>query len=240
MITITETIYSKCKNDPIYFIENIIKMPGPKPYLHLMGHQKEMVNLYQTNIKYKLVTGPRCSGLTLVSLAYLLWDGLFNSKHIILTNVTKRAAQMDLDLIKTMYYELPKWLRFTHIKVDNRDKFYINNTKFQVLSVTETSMRGYSPDLVYMDNITFKSPQLSNEFVYQTLISRASIIATSSGKLFDGELANLIYSTDTEMLDIEMLHVAPNDVLSTHNLISDTDQQNNDSKNYDYAMSLLK
>src|SRR5690606_3027040 len=70
----------RCHSDPLYFIENYVKIQHPvkgdilfSPY----DYQKRMVDNFHNN-RFNIAMLPRQCGKTTIAAAYLLWYAMFN------------------------------------------------------------------------------------------------------------------------------------------------------------------
>tara|TARA_R110002051_G_scaffold127425_1_gene201082 strand:+ start:103 stop:1653 length:1551 start_codon:yes stop_codon:yes gene_type:complete len=122
--------FKKCKDDPIYFISNYIKvihpMRGLVPFA-LYPFQKEIVGCLETN-RFNILRKFRQAGCTTIASAYSLWMALFK-KHqtiVILSKGDVEATEV-LDRIKVMYEELPKFLQ-PGVEESNKHTFKLKSS----------------------------------------------------------------------------------------------------------------
>lgn len=106
--------YIKCSQDPIYFIENYVKIVNLDKgliLLKLYEYQKEIIELYHNN-KLVILKQNRQSGKTTTTMAYLLWLSLFNEHKIIAILANKGSlAREILDRYQLAMESLPYWLQ---------------------------------------------------------------------------------------------------------------------------------
>lgn len=93
---------------------------------------------------------------TITVAAYLLWCIIFNKNYTIAILANKAAkAQEILSRIKLMYEELPFWLK-PGVKKWNEQSVHFSNGSLLFSSATsESSIRGFSVNLVYIDEMAF-------------------------------------------------------------------------------------
>jgi len=122
--------FKKCKEDPIYFISNYIKvihpMRGLVPF-DLYPFQKLIVNNLEDH-RFNILRKFRQAGCTTIASAYSLWMALFK-KHqtiVILSKGDVEATEV-LDRIKVMYEELPKFLQ-PGVEESNKHTFKLKSS----------------------------------------------------------------------------------------------------------------
>ena len=120
--------FRRCKEDPIYFMSNYIKVVHPVRGLTLFKlydfQQRILSNLeeYRFNVLRKF----RQAGCTTIAAAYSLWFCLFQ-KHKVVVILSKGDSESTevLDRIKIMYDELPSFLK-PGIAEDNKHTLKLN------------------------------------------------------------------------------------------------------------------
>ena len=111
--------YARCMKDPIYFIQQYIKIvsidEGLVPF-ELYDFQKEMVGTFHQN-RFTICKLPRQSGKSTTIIAYLLHYVLFNEQVNVAILANKAATARDLlGRLQLAYEHLPKWLQQGVIK----------------------------------------------------------------------------------------------------------------------------
>jgi len=161
--------YIKCRDDVVYFVENYCKIVSKddglipfKPY----SFQKTILDTIHAN-RFVINMLPRQMGKTTVVAAYLLHYLIFNShKEIgILANKGATAREI-LSRIKMMYEHLPLWIQ---PGVDEWAKSYItcgNGSRIIAESTSSDSVRGFSFNIVYLDEFAHVDGQ--DEFFEST------------------------------------------------------------------------
>lgn len=167
--------YKKCRDDPIYFAENYIKIVhvdhGVIP-IRLYDYQKEII-LKSLNNRRVTVCTSRQAGKTTTAVVILLHYVLFNEHKLVALLANKGdAAREILDRIKLSFEELPQWLQ-SGIKFWNKGSVELENgCKIIAGSTTSSAIRGKSASYVYIDETAFvENWQKFFSSVYPTLAS---------------------------------------------------------------------
>jgi len=106
--------FKKCKEDPVYFMSNYIKVVHPirgLTHFKLYPFQKRIVGNIK-DYRFNVLRKFRQAGCTTIAAAYSLWVCLFQ-KHKVVVILSKGDSESTevLDRIKVMYDELPKFLK---------------------------------------------------------------------------------------------------------------------------------
>ena len=165
----------KCKEDPIYFIENYCQIvtldKGLQPFL-LYECQKRKVDFIMNNRQTILMEG-RQQGKTVTAAACILHYTIFNeSKTVaILANKTTAAREV-LARYQIMYEGLPLWMQ-QGVKTWNKGNVDLENGSVVFTSATTSSgIRGKSVNWLYIDEAAIIPNNIADEFftaVYPTI-----------------------------------------------------------------------
>jgi hypothetical protein len=183
--------YVKCKNDPIYFAQNYVKIitldRGFIP-IDLYPFQKQTIQDIEDN-RFVVMKAGRQVGKTTTVVAYLLWYILFNEDKFvaILANKAKTSREI-LNRIKLAYESLPLWLQ-QGVRVWNKGDIELeNNCRILADSTSSSAARGYTISFLYLDEFAFVPNNIAEEFftsVYPTissgLTSKVLISSTPNG-----------------------------------------------------------
>jgi len=106
--------YLKCKQDPIYFANNYIKIVSLDEGLtqfHPYHFQEKLIHNFHNN-RFNICKMPRQTGKSTTVVSYLLHYALFNdSVNIgILANKASTAREL-LGRLATAFENLPKWMQ---------------------------------------------------------------------------------------------------------------------------------
>ena len=169
--------YVKCAKDPIYFIENYVKiitLDKGFVQISLYPFQRQAVKDINDNRRV-IVKAGRQVGKTTMVVGYILWYILFNEDKFvaILANKAPTAREI-LNRIKIAYESLPLWLQ-QGVRVWNKGDIELeNNCRIMATSTASSAIRGYSISLLYLDEFAFVPSNIADEFftsVYPTISS---------------------------------------------------------------------
>ena len=183
----------KCRQDPIYFIENYVQVIHPDRgvvKMVLYDYQKRMIMGYHTN-RFTLGLTARQMGKTTTAAAYFVWFILFNDDKsvAILANKQDTASEI-MARIRMAYELLPKWLQ-QGVKVWNKRSIELENkTKIFCSATSSSGVRGRTINVLYVDEIGFVQNNLAEDFftsVYPTIIASkdSKVIMTSTPNGFN-------------------------------------------------------
>ena len=106
--------FKKCKDDPVYFISNYVKVTHPVRGLvpfKLYPFQKDILKNVKEH-RFNILRKFRQAGCTTISAAYSLWMIVFQKhKQVVILSKGDAESTEVLDRIKIMYEELPAFLR---------------------------------------------------------------------------------------------------------------------------------
>ena len=150
--------YVKCSEDPVYFVETYIKIININNGLQnfeLYDYQKDMLESFH-NERNTIVLAARQSGKSQSVCAYILWYILFNSEKVValLANDGKVAREM-LGRIQFAYEYLPKWLQQGILEWNKGSIELENNSRVIAAATTKKSVRGFSINLLYIDECAY-------------------------------------------------------------------------------------
>lgn len=183
--------YIKCKQDPIYFIQNYVKivtLDHGVQTMALFEYQKDIVNSLWKNRKTAAVIC-RQAGKTTVVAAFVCWYILFNEYKTaaILANKAATAREI-LGRVQFAYELLPKWIQ-QGVSEWNKGSFALENGSRVLASSTSSSaIRGYTISMLLLDEFGFVHNNVADEFfasVYPTIASgsdsKIAVISTPNG-----------------------------------------------------------
>ena len=183
--------YIKCHDDPIYFLENYVKIvhvdEGLVPF-KMYDYQKKLVEAIIENRNVIVKTG-RQVGKTTTTIGWLLHYVLFNEDKIvgILANKAVTAREI-LSRVQTAYQHLPKFLQ-QGLREWNKGSMELENGSKVIASSTSSSaIRGFSFSCILLDEFAHVQRHIANEFirsVYPTISSgkdtKVIIVSTPNG-----------------------------------------------------------
>ena len=183
--------YIKCKNDPIYFARNYVKIVtldhGLQPF-KTYDFQEKLIERFHHN-RFNICKMPRQTGKSTTCVSYLLHYAIFNdSVNIgILANKATTAREL-LARLATAYENLPKWMQ-QGILVWNKGNIELENgSKILAASTSASAVRGMSFNILFLDEFAFVPNHIADAFfasVYPTITSGKStkviIVSTPHG-----------------------------------------------------------
>ena len=183
--------YIKCKQDPVYFANNYVKIVtldhGLQPF-RTYDFQDKLINNFHEN-RFNICKMPRQTGKSTTCVSYLLHYAIFNdSVNIgILANKATTAREL-LARLATAYENLPKWMQ-QGIIVWNKGNIELENgSKILAASTSASAVRGMSFNILFLDEFAFVPNHVADAFfasVYPTITSGQStkviIVSTPHG-----------------------------------------------------------
>ncbi len=183
--------YVKCKNDPVYFSQNYVKIVSLdeglvpfKPY----DFQEKLINNFHEN-RFNICKMPRQTGKSTTVVSYLLHYAVFNdSVNIgILANKAATAREL-LGRLQTAYENLPKWMQQGIISWNKGSLELENGSKILAASTSASAVRGMSFNILFLDEFAFVPNHIADSFfasVYPTITSgkntKVIIVSTPHG-----------------------------------------------------------
>ena len=183
--------YARCMKDPIYFIQNFIKIvsldEGLVPF-ELYDFQKEMVGTFHNN-RFTICKLPRQSGKSTTIIAYLLHYVLFNPTVNVAILANKAATARDLlGRLQLAYEHLPKWLQQGVMSWNKGSLELENGSKILASSTSASAVRGGSYNIIFLDEFAYVPANVAEQFfssVYPTNSSgkttKVMIVSTPHG-----------------------------------------------------------
>jgi len=183
--------YIKCKDDPIYFLENYVKVvhvdEGLIPF-KMYEFQRKLVEAIIEN-RNVIVKSGRQVGKTTTTVGWLLHYILFNTEKTvgILANKAITAREI-LSRLQTSYQHLPQFLQ-QGLREWNKGSMELENGSKVIASSTSSSaIRGFSFSCILLDEFAHVQRHIANEFirsVYPTISSgkdtKVIIVSTPNG-----------------------------------------------------------
>ena len=183
--------FLKCKEDPVYFAKNYIKIvsldEGLVPF-SLYPFQEKLVNNFHTN-RFNICKMPRQTGKSTTVVSYLLHYAVFNDNVNIgiLANKAKIAIDL-LGRLQTAYENLPKWMQQGIIAWNKGSLELENGSKILAASTSASAVRGMSFNILFLDEFAFVPNHVADDFfasVYPTISSgtntKVIIVSTPRG-----------------------------------------------------------
>lgn len=192
----------RCTNDPAYFAKTYLKVIHLDRGLvnfDLYPYQEKMFDHFSNN-RFSIVLACRQSGKSISSVAYLLWKAMFypETKIGVLANKGGTAREM-LARITLMLENVPFFLQPGCKTLNKGSILFSNNSEIRAESTSSNSIRGFSMNLIYLDEFAFVKdaatfytstyPVISSGKTSQVIItSTANGIGNQYHKLWEGAL----------------------------------------------------
>jgi len=183
--------YLKCKNDPVYFAMNYVKIvtldEGLKSFAPY-DFQEKLINNFHDN-RFNICKMPRQTGKSTTVISYLLHYVVFNdSVNVgILANKAATAREL-LGRLQTAYENLPKWMQQGILSWNRGSLELENGSKILAASTSASAVRGMSFNILFLDEFAFVPNHIADSFfasVYPTITSgqntKVIIVSTPHG-----------------------------------------------------------
>ncbi|NBP56519.1 terminase [bacterium] len=161
--------YVKCSQDPLYFIENYIKIvtldeDEPEKYMKLYDFQKDIIKVYNEN-RFAIVKCSRQIGKSTITCAYVLWSILFkeNYKVLILANKSDTAIEI-LGKVRFAYEQLPRWMQQGVGEWNKHSILLENNSLVKAVPTSSSSGRGGTYNMVLLEEFAFVDESIAEDF----------------------------------------------------------------------------
>jgi len=183
--------YHKCAEDPLYFIENYVRIvsldEGLVPF-EMYDFQRGMVSTMHDH-RFSIFKLPRQSGKSTTIISYLLHYALFNPNVNIAVLANKSSTARDiLSRLQLAYENLPKWMQQGIIAWNKGNIELENGSKIIAAATSSSAIRGGSYNVIFLDEFAFVPSNVAEQFfasVYPTITSGQStkviIVSTPHG-----------------------------------------------------------
>lgn len=178
----------KCTIDPIYFIRNYVYINTKDHGMQLMKtypFQDEAIKRFQ-KYRFNINRWSRQVGKSTVVRAFILWYAMFHKDQLVAMLANKlMLAKEQLQLLRDSYLALPYWLQ-PGVKLWNKMSIqFSNGCRIIIAASSPDGIRGFSPNLLYLDEFAFLRPNMADEFmasVFPSISSgkRTRVIITST------------------------------------------------------------
>jgi hypothetical protein len=150
--------YIKCKDDPIYFIKNYVKIVSLDEGLvkfDMWEFQERMIETFFQE-RWSINLLPRQMGKTITVAAFILHYAIFNSQKSVGILANKGATAREiLSRVKRMIENLPFFLQ-PGVKEYNKGSVeFGNGSSVMAAGTSNDAIRGFSFNVVYLDEFAF-------------------------------------------------------------------------------------
>ena len=183
--------FLKCKEDPVYFARNYIKIVsldhGLVPF-SMYPFQEKLIQNFHDN-RFNICKMPRQTGKSNTCVSYLLHYAVFNDNVNIAILANKASTARDLlGRLQLAYENLPKWMQQGIISWNKGSLELENGSKISSNSTSSSAVRGGSYNVIFLDEFAFIPNHIADDFfasVYPTISSGQStkviIVSTPRG-----------------------------------------------------------
>jgi len=183
--------FLKCKEDPVYFARNYIKIVsldhGLVPF-EMYPFQEKLIKNFHDN-RFNICKMPRQTGKSTTCVSYLLHYAVFNDNVNIAILANKASTARDLlGRLQLAYENLPKWMQQGIISWNRGSLELENGSKILAASTSASAVRGGSYNVIFLDEFAFIPNHIADDFfasVYPTISSGQStkviIVSTPRG-----------------------------------------------------------
>ena len=145
----------RCGKDPVYFINNYVKVVHPVKGLipfKTYPFQTQLLKDFNNHRK-NVILKARQLGISTITAGYILWLMLFYRNKYIFVLATKfQTASIIAKKVKAMMKALPPWMAVSKIEVDNRTNFKLDNgSEIKASTKSSDAGRGDSLSLLVID-----------------------------------------------------------------------------------------
>ena len=200
-----EKVYRASK-DLFYFAENFVYIVHPSKGKIQFSYQdrlfqKRLLETYLNSPRIAALAVRQCGKTTCTSI-YVLWYAMFQPYKTcaILANKDDTAKSI-LNDIKTMYENLPKWLKVPCTEYNAHTITFSNGSKIFAAATSKNGLAGESVSFLYMDEVALiEPPTLAFEFWranLPTVSHGEKIIVTSTPR----GIGNLFHTIWKEALE---------------------------------------
>ena len=183
--------FLKCKNDPVYFTEQHIKIVNVDEGLvsfDMYKYQKKLLKRFHKN-RFNICKMPRQTGKSTTVVSYLLHYAIFNDNVNIGILANKAATARDLlGRLQMAYENLPRWMQQGIVAWNKGSLELENGSKISANSTSSSAVRGGSYNVIFLDEFAFIPNHIADDFfasVYPTISSgqktKVIIVSTPRG-----------------------------------------------------------
>lgn len=167
----------KCALDPLYFMNNYMYINTKDYGMQLFKTWKFQDEAVKRFLKYRFNINrwSRQVGKSTIVRGFILWYAMFHADQLVAMLANKLSlAKEQLQLLRDSYLALPFWLQ-PGVKLWNKLSIqFSNNTRILIAATTGEGIRGFSPNLLYLDEFAFLREGLADDFWASVLPSISS------------------------------------------------------------------
>lgn len=191
---------------PKYFLDNFFSIQHPKKgkiTYTAYDYQKDLLESYHKN-RFSVNMLGRQMGKTTTAVGYLLWYAMFIPDSTILIAAHKyTGAQEIMQRLRYAYETCPDNIRCGVTSYNKQSIEFDNGSRIVAQTTTETTGRGMSISLLYLDEFAYVEPNIAIEFwtsISPTLATGGKAIITSTPNSDEDQFA-LIWNEANKRTD---------------------------------------
>jgi hypothetical protein len=172
--------FIKCKEDPVYFARNYIKIVSLDEGLvgfNMYPFQEKLIERFHKH-RFNICKMPRQTGKSTTCVSYLLHYAVFNDNVNIAILANKASTARDLlSRLQLAYENLPKWMQQGILAWNKGSLELENGSKILAASTSASAVRGGSYNVIFLDEFAFIPNHIADQFfasVYPTISSGKS------------------------------------------------------------------
>ena len=157
----------RCAQDPLYFINTYMYINTKDDGMQLFKTWPFQDAAIKRFLKYRFNINrwSRQVGKSTIVRGFILWHAMFHKDQLVAMLANKLSlAKEQLQLLRDSYVALPYWLQ-PGVKLWNKMSIqFSNNTRILVAASSPDGIRGFSPNLLYLDEFAFLRSGMAEEF----------------------------------------------------------------------------
>ncbi|MBT8450099.1 MAG: terminase family protein, partial [Gammaproteobacteria bacterium] len=228
----------KCLNDVEYFIRNYVYVQHPTRgavLFDLYDYQERVVDSL-VNHEKSIILQPRQSGKTITIVAYMLHRAIFFPDVVIGVAAHKGdGAKEVIGRFRYGYENLPLWMKPAVRSYNVFDIVFDNGSKIMSQTTTESTYRGKSLSILYLDEFAFVNPRIETEFwksILPTISAKGTeFVITSTPNTSEGRFADIWFKAERGESDFNPIRVYNEEV---------PDRQELNENGEDFKTAMLK
>ena len=182
---------------PHYYCSNFFYIQHPtagKMKYQPFDYQSRLLNTYH-KYRFSIALLPRQTGKSTTAAGYLLWYAMFVPDSTILIAAHKyTGAQEIMQRIRYAYENTPDHIRAGVTSYNKGSIEFENGSRIVAQTTTETTGRGMSITLLYLDEFAFVRPSIAREFwvsISPTLSTGGKALITSTPSSDEDQFAQI-------------------------------------------------
>lgn len=177
-----------CAQDPIYFMNNHLKLDNPMVGLFSFSLTKPQERYVLSNEAHRntITLHPRQAGITTATLAYMLWKTLFNPNFVITAALPNmRMCNFAADVLRSMYMNLDSSIKAPATSLRSTKFELVNGSSVTFMGPTGTT--GKTSSIGYIGDMSILT-QAEQHGVFQAMSSSSSSLIISSTPTKSGDV----------------------------------------------------